>query len=363
MRTIRTAALAAVAISFFAMPAWAQAPWSATGALTDSDSVGEEQGRYDDHALQLTAGQRYRISVDSEAFDPVASLLRAGQAEPVAMNDDAGGTLNSRINYTPSESGAFTLRVRAFSADGRGAYTAGAVVLPPLAPGMPVPWSVSGQITDSDAGHVDEYTLRLEAGTRYNLTVNADAFDPVARLLRAGEEDVIAENDDSGGTLNSRISFRPTESGDYVLRVAPLGDDGRGAYTAAASVAPPLPAPNSTAGTPTQTTGTWNLWEGTLAAGDTDRDGTFFDDYLIHVEAGQIRYVSLQGMGIDPVVQILSVDGRDADPVEPLATDDDSGAGTDSFLTFDPAESGDYIVRVTSFSAASTGGYRLWISQ
>jgi hypothetical protein len=236
MRTIRTAAsMAAIAIALIAAPAWAQAPWSAAGELTDNDSVSDEQRRYDDHVVRLEAGQRYRISVDSTAFDPVARLYREGATgTPVAENDDSDG-LNPRISYSPPTSGDFVLRVAAFGADGRGAYTAGVAALPPLPPSVPVPWSTSGRIetgdsteTGTDGRRYDEYSLRLEGGRRYRFSVDASDFDPLARLYRAGSDEVVAENDDSGGTLNSLISYRPTESGDYVLRISPLVADARG---------------------------------------------------------------------------------------------------------------------------------------
>ncbi|MGE0180332.1 MAG: PPC domain-containing protein, partial [Sphingomonas sp.] len=100
-------------------PAAAQPAWSGEGALTDSDPQMSEGNRYDDHRLQLQAGQRYRISVDSSDFDPVARLIRVGQEQPVAENDDSAG-LNPRINYTPAEGGDYILRVYGYSADGRG---------------------------------------------------------------------------------------------------------------------------------------------------------------------------------------------------------------------------------------------------
>src|SRR5436853_4096421 len=143
---LHTLSLAALAAAFAAAPAMAQpaqsVPMHVTGALTDSDAQGDEHHRYDDIRVHLEAGQRYRLSVDSEAFDPVAHLYRPGNVftdeTQVAMNDDGDG-LNSRISYTPSESGDYTLRVIGFAADARGAYTAGATILPPLAPPITTP--------------------------------------------------------------------------------------------------------------------------------------------------------------------------------------------------------------------------------
>ena len=202
MRKFWTASVAAMAFTLMSAPATAQQPWSVSGEITDSDAGGNGP-HYDNHVIHLDAGTRYRISVDSTALDTVAQLYREGTSEPVAQNDDGDG-LNPRISYTPSQSGDYTLRVLGFSAEGRGAYTASVAALPPLPPGQPVPWSTNGRIDNDDASagaegpHYDEHVLRLEAGHRYIIKVESSAFDPVARLYRAGEDDVLAENDDGG---------------------------------------------------------------------------------------------------------------------------------------------------------------------
>jgi len=364
MRTTWTASFAALAFALAATPALAQAPWSGAGELTDNDSVGEEQHRYDDHPLRLDAGQRYRISVDSTAFDPVARLYRAGETgTAVAENDDSDG-LNPRISYSPTQSGDYVLRVLAFSAEGRGAYTAGIALLPPLPPSSPVPWSVSGTIDTGDSAEqasegrrFDEYSLRLEAGRRYRLSVNSDAFDSLARLYRAGTDEVVAENDDGGGGLHSLISFRPTESGDYVLRVSPLTTDGRGAYRAAAEPAPPWPEPSTSFRRMEATI--WRVYVGELGAGDGDNGGVRFDDYVVRFAAGQERTITLDAE-FDTVVQVYRAGDREG---EPLASNDDSGGTLNSMLVFKPEQAGDYIVRATALGSDSQGAYRLRVSE
>jgi hypothetical protein len=369
MRTIRTAAsMAAIAIAFIAAPAWAQAPWSAAGELTDNDSVGDEQHRYDDHVLHLDAGQRYRISVDSTAFDPVARLYRAGDmATAVAENDDTEG-FNPRISYSPSASGDFVLRVLAFAADGRGAYTAGIASLPPLPPSVALPWSTSGRIDTGDSvdtgveqRHYDEYSLRLEGGRRYRFSVDASDFDPVARLYRAGSDEVVAENDDSGGTLNSLISYRAPESGDYVLRVSPLVAEGHGAYRAAAALAPAWPAPATYFQRMEATV--WRVYTGALTASDGDNDGIRFDDYVVHFDAGQERMIMLDSVGAEPfdtVLQIYRAGDREG---EPLNSNDDSGGNLNSMLVFKAEQAGDYVIRATALGTDGIGPYRLRVSE
>ena len=376
MRKFWTASVATLAFTLMAAPASAQAPWSGAGELTDSDSAGDEQRRYDDHVIQLEAGQRYRISVDSSAFDPVARLYRQGSTDVVAENDDGEG-FNSRITITPTESGAYTLRVLAFGPDGRGAYTAGVVQLPALPPAQAVPWQGSGQIEISDptdsvplpseaegpaervSVHYDEHVLRLEGGQRYILRVNSAAFDPVARLYRDGETSPVMENDDGDDGLNARISFRPETSGTYILRVAPIGSDGRGAYTASAALAPALPAP-LTAFTG-QRTMVWKVYTGALTNADGESvAGARVDDYLVRFTAGQERFIALDAAEFDAVVQVIAADRRDTD--ETLASNDDGGNSLNSMLRFKADTAGDYIVRVTSLGGAGRGDYTLRVS-
>jgi hypothetical protein len=237
---------------------------------------------------------------------------------------------------------------------------------PATAQGPGAPLNIAGELQEGDAKgeedrRYDDHRIRLEAGQRYRMTVEAEDFDTVARLLRPGQDEPLAENDDYGDGLNSRISYSPAESGDYVLRVTGFDPAARGAYTARVEQSPPLPAPISTAGTPVTTTGTWSLWEGAIAETDPDRDGRHYVDYLVSFAAGQRRFIALEAVGDwDPMVEILGAAEREGDPVD---QDDDSGVGLNALLAFQADEAGDYIVRVTSFGEGTTGRYRLWVSQ
>ena len=365
MRKFWTASVAAMAFTLIAAPAAAQQPWSVSGEITNDDAGGTGP-HYDNHVIRLEAGTRYRISVDSTAFDPVARLYRQGSDQPVAENDDGDG-LNPRISYTPTASGDYTLRVLGFAADGRGAYTASLATLPPLPPGVPVPWHTSGSIDSSDQGggadspHYDEYALHLEAGHRYIIKVESSAFDPVARLYPAGEDNVVAENDDGGDGLNSRISFVPETTGDYTLRVVPIANDGHGAYRASAELAPPLPPPLTMFQRMSATV--FRVYEGALTNSDGEGgNGARVDDYLVHFDRGQERLIMLDSPegGFDTVVQVLRADNREA---EPLASNDDSGGTLNSLLQYKAEEAGDYIIRVTAFAANGRGHYRLRVSE
>jgi len=251
------------------------------------------------------------------------------------------------------------------------AALAAALAAPAMAQTAAVPMHVAGALTDSDAQgeehhRYDDIRVHLEAGQRYRLSVNSSAFDPVAHLYRPGDvftdETQVAMNDDSDG-LNSRITYTPTASGDYTLRVIGFGADARGAYTADVAQLPPLPPPVTTPGRQVAGSGSWSLWEGALGETSAEAGGRRFEDYLIHVDAHQVRFISLEGFGFDSVVQVMRPDARGSDSPDLIDSDDDSGVGFNSLLAFAPDEGGDYIVRVTAFGENAKGNYRLWISQ
>lgn len=211
---------------------------------------------------------------------------------------------------------------------------------------------------DSDQQRYDEHRLRLEAGTRYRIGAESDAFDTFIELYRAGESEPVAMDDDGGEELNSRLIYAPQESAEYILRVRAFSGEGEGDYVAYAELLPPLPPPNSQ---PADVTADlrWNLWEGELTADDPERDGAYFDDYLVPMRAGEVRYISIESAEFDPVLWVLRADAREGEPID---IDDDSGPWLHALLGFSPEDDGDHLVRVTAYGTGNTGRYRLRVS-
>jgi Bacterial pre-peptidase C-terminal domain len=199
--------------------------------------------------------------------------------------------------------------------------------------------------------------LHLEGGRRYSISATSESFDTVLRIMRPGSDTVLAEDDDSGENNNSLLSFAPTETGDYIACVSSFGTSGAGAYTISVAPMAPLPPP-VTAPTRTETMN-WNLYEGALAEGDERDGGSRFDDYQIEVPQGHRAMIAADSPVFDTVVKVYRADQRGG---EVVATDDDSGGGLNSFLTFAPDQGGTFIVRVTSFSADTGGAYRLRVA-
>ena len=235
------------------------------------------------------------------------------------------------------------------------AASAATVSLFAAAPGLAqVPWTVEGQLQngddrDSEQRFYDVHPVLLVAGQRYRISVVSPegGFDTTLQLLRPGSLEPLAQNDDDGSSLNSRLAFTPDRSGVYLVRVSSFSPSVRGAYTARVEAQPPLPPPIATAPTATATT-SWRIWDGALGEGDPDSDGRRFDDYLIHLSGGVEPF--------DTLLQIFPAGAREG---EPIASDDDGGRNLNSMLVFEAEREGDYVVRATSFGNAAAGPYRL----
>lgn len=218
------------------------------------------------------------------------------------------------------------------------------------------PNAIRGTIPEPQSART-EHRVTMEAGRRYAISVASDAFDPYLRVMRAGSEEVLGEDDDSGGGVSPRLVFTPPASGEYVVQVSSFAPGGHGDYALSVQQQAPLPALVTR---PTRTErGQWQIYQGELAAGDpTDRDRRF-DDYELRLEAGQNAMIHVQA-DADTMLQVFTLADRG---LAPVAEDDDGGGGTNPFVFFAPEEAGTYVVRVIGFDETASGAYRLRISR
>lgn len=233
--------------------------------------------------------------------------------------------------------------------------------LPPLM----IQGSITRVGTMIDKAATPVFVLDLKAGDQLSVFAEAmsEGFDPLARLFTeegffdpAGE--AIAEDDDGGGGLNSRLNT-PVEAegryylllgtvgsaGDYQLRIAINGDaqdapSGETTYSQKQSGDGERPA-NATPTPPTNAAILFEETQGAMAE-DVGRSPAF------ELEAGDTVYIYAEGVtgDLDPVVYI------DYHPESPLydanapvlAEDDDSGGGLNSLLTYRVEETASYQV-------------------
>ena len=225
------------------------------------------------------------------------------------------------------------------------------------------PWSEQGMIEaagprDGEERLYRDYPLRLQAGQRLRISAVSEDFDNMLQLFRQGESEPVAMDDDGGEGLNALLSYTPQTAGDYILRVLSYSNEGTGRFVVGVEALPPLPPPLAFSGEEEVTR--WTVARAALSTGNPDHQGNHFADYLVEMAAGSEVLLSLDSEDFDPVLQIFRPETRDG---EPLAIDDDGGAGYNALLVFAPEETGPYVVRVTTFEAGKTGAYRLRIAR
>jgi hypothetical protein len=215
----------------------------------DSKSPLDDGNPYQVRTLPLEAGKRYAFSADSENFDTKMRLSFADDNdEEIAKDDDSGEGNNAYIEYTPTRSGTYRVRVSAVS-DNKGSYVLKVRDLPPLPPLLrPSPDGSStlvfkhyaGALTQSDGEingrRIDDYLFHFEGGKRVLISMDreGDDLDPLLQVYPADNRqgtDPIAGDDDGGGKMNAFLTFTPEESGDFIVRASgSTSDHNTGSY-------------------------------------------------------------------------------------------------------------------------------------
>ncbi|RZJ16620.1 MAG: peptidase [Brevundimonas sp.] len=370
-RSLGTDGTGAYTLSLIERPAAPPAPRPATirvgdevkGELTSSDPEQDDGSAYDAYALSARAGQRFAIGLNSEAFDPVLRVGRAGQAdvfEELAKNDDApSGGLNSFLIFTAPDSGDYLIRATGLNATAEGDYTLTVADGPPPAPVSALRFDtpVRGRLTvdtplNEGGQHADAWRFRGREGQRVVINLTSDAFDTYLQLFREtnGSRQSIAEDDDSGAEgTNSRIAFTLPATGDYVVEARAFSE-GTGAYQLKLEEATPEPPPGT-------------LTFGATISGEIgDRDprddeNRGFDAYRFRGEEGRRVQVIVRSGDFDAFVAIGKViDGQ----FVVLGSDDDGlGEGTDARLSYTTENTSEYIVRASPLGSDGKGLYSI----
>ncbi|MBI3407956.1 MAG: PPC domain-containing protein [Planctomycetes bacterium] len=90
----------------------------------------------------------------------------------------------------------------------------------PEAQGVEKPVAIDGVLRESDPmdkktnGPCKTFSFKLQKGKSYVIDLSSDDFDSFLRIENAAGKE-LAWDDDSGGGLNSRLRFEPTQDGTY----------------------------------------------------------------------------------------------------------------------------------------------------
>ena len=258
MSRMRLGAVLASVLFFSAPSAFGQnapaaalvAGQSVSGELSPNDAQ-RRSGKYEDvFTVQGRRGGRIDLRLGSEDFDSFL-VVTGPEGFSLSNDDERSESLDSRLVLEFPTDGAYRVSVTTFRPGETGRYrlqasqpAAGVAVsapepAQPIAIGATVNGSLAaGDRTLASGEFSDRYRFTARRGTRVRAEVTAGKFDTYLMLRRPdGTQD---DNDDTqvGGetSTNSRIdtvlaedgeyvlvvtSYRPGESGDYRLTLAP----------------------------------------------------------------------------------------------------------------------------------------------
>lgn len=368
----------------------------------------------DHYEINVNPGERWVVSVDSTAFDPVLEVVMPDGT--ALINDDyEGSRQRSQLTVSPRAAGTMKVRVRAYRAGTGGAYhvrverqatqvaqNTNALAMPTqvqnaynqmgsgstpflefiqpsesrthhrLPPQLPASLStlrpgqdVHGALASSDATlpsgeHVDAYSFSGNAGEMVTIAMNSTTIDPY--LLVVSPSGSIFADDDSGGTTNAQLSLVLAESGEYRVLASATRPGVTGAYELKFN--PASRQANVQEWFPTQPQPpqggvqvTAQTRQGTLAQGDQRlNSGEFVDRYTFNWPVGAQLRLRLESSQFDPYLIIRAPSGSQQD------NDDASPSDRNSQIDYTVREPGQHTVMVTSYRPGETGAYTLSIA-
>ncbi len=285
------------------------------------------------------AGQRYRVAISSGDGDAAPVLART----------------HHRFNDTLSRLGG--------SDDAQGgAPPAGN----PAAPSAPLLVRIgdrlNGNLSTTDArlpsGELyDVYELQVSApGEDATVELESSAFDTFLRVEGPGGQRW--ENDDYGGTLNSRVEVPLSQPGAYHIVVTSYRAGDTGPYAlkvlSQRAAAPPVASAGG-AGAPPAPAVPEQQITGQLRRGDTTlQSGEYVDEHRFTWPLGARIHLEARSSDFDTYLIVYPPNGpqRDNDDMNP-------GQSLDAGMDLQVDQPGEWRVLVTSYRAGMTGDYTL----
>lgn len=344
--------------------------------LGDADDVRLATGESADlYVFQGAAGQSLHLEHRSDAFD--AYLMVIGPDGRHWENDDAGGTTSSMLDLELPIAGTYRIVATAYRAGLTGEYELkvgatrtglAALVASTMVPSTPsTPTGpaqtqrgalAAGDRTLRSGEHVDSFNFDWPAGSTFEIRLGSGAFDPYL-IVKAPDGSQQDNDDESPGVTSSRLlyttpaagryevlvtSYRPGETGDYELSIAPT--------SAAAGAAVAVTSP-------TTPTGAAQSLAGALAQGDeTLQSGEHVDTHTLTFASGERVRIEARSSAFDSYLIVREPGGEQHD------NDDPSGGGsTNAVVDFVARQAGEHRVLVTSYRPGETGAYELVVTR
>lgn len=286
------------------------------------------------------AGETVRINMTGE-FDTLLNLYDPNDAFATS-NDDSNGTLNSEIIYVLPETGMYTIEARGFSSESVGNYT---LALATITPGSMATIAYGGQINgDLVIGEREAWTFSGTQGDTVTIFLYSTDFDSYVYLYTSSDM-LLGTDDDTGGDLDSSLTYTLPYTGTYSIVAASYGDNGTGSYTLHLwqEARPPTSSLMQLSYGDSVT--------GTLASGGSDA-------WAFSGTRGDRVTILLTSTDFDSYVYLYSANDVLLDE------DDDLGGNFDSLIdSYQLPATGTYTIVATSFQQGGGGNYVLQLTR
>ncbi|MCH8551653.1 MAG: hypothetical protein LAT62_06940, partial [Natronospirillum sp.] len=336
-------------------PAALAVPGSVRGEFGRSTPVNPRAGtHYQTYHVDIDADQLVMISASSDDFATSLTLYSPDgtMLQMASSLDDWGYQLErSRLIRQTVSAGTYTLVV---SAEGPGQVGQYALSLEHLREDaeLTVPGEARGYLAGG-TGRSHPYTgaamrvypISVEEAVTLDLRLASEDFDAFLTLVEADSQDIVAENDDWGGSTDSRILIA-LEPGDYELWATGFFEDSAGLFTVSASERE------------IQTLSALGE-DGFLNDVMTDSrqpipgsGGMTGNPYPLSVEEPIVLDLQMLSHDLDPYLFVL-------DANQEIVGEDDDSAGSLNARLLMPLEPGEYTVWASSFSESGRGDFQI----
>lgn len=331
--------------------------------LTRDDLQPRENGRYRAFRFRAAARRTYVFTMRSDDFEPFLVVTEGSIEAHHTRSSNRGGSPETRVRFTPLDSGIYVLAAQSFRPEGTGEFTLRMDSVPgtppPPAPARPLRMgdTVRGALERTDTvspvgARYDLYVLRGRPGDQMVVDYRADAFE--GGLEEDFDDPEAIPPSELPVLLPTRIRQRYTlgPGGEQRVRVASIRG-ATGAYTLAISdgreAGMPMPAP---------------IRPGTRVHGSiTDDDakteeGQRYDLYSFRARAGEAVSIELTSYGFGAVVALWRFD-EDGALLDMRAAEGVCIPSVEDRLECVLPATGEYVVRAMSWFPDGRGDYTL----
>jgi subtilisin family serine protease len=285
----------------------------------------------------------------------------------IGSNDDSGDGLNSLISYSTISDHTVYLAADAFGGAATGSYTLGSVVTSRAQRDVAGDTSTTARLSVGqtivgaleEPGDSDWFAVNVNAGQVYDFSLSSGGDDPISDpylTLLDGSGNLLDFNDDSGGGLNSAITYQATSNGRvYIAAEAYDLETDLGTYEIS------LASSGTGQGDVPDNTSTFaSIIAGQSIIGTLDEPGDT-DWFAFDIIQGRTYQIDLTSGGAnpigDPYLRIFDAAGDFA------LSDDDGGNGLESQISITANTSGRIYLSAEAYDPSTDlGTYELSVS-